>query len=66
MEKTFNKIMDRIDGYKTYIIIVLALITVTLGHFSVLAPEEVTSILVYLGLSGLAALRSTASKIIKK
>lgn len=63
---TFNKIMDRVDGYKTYILITLALVTLTLGYAGVLEQEAMTMILEYLGLGTLAAFAHKGNKIINK
>lgn len=65
MLETFHAVMDRLDGYKTYILVTLAIITLTLGYLGVLSPEAVKIILSYIGFGGVATVAHKIDKVAK-
>ena len=55
-------VLDRLDGWKTYIVCVLVVVMEVLRFYGVLEAELVTSLEVLLGAGGLAALRAGVKK----
>lgn len=52
-----------LDGYKLYVCATLLIVIEVLSFFGVLAPEVATSLEIFLGAGGLAALRHSISQI---
>ena len=55
--------MKYLEGYKVYICAALLIIIEVLSFFGVLSPEVATSLEVFLGAGGLAALRHSVSRV---
>lgn len=54
--------MNILEGYKTYAICILALITLVLFHYGVITGANTDGIMTVLGIGGVAAIRSAISK----
>jgi len=57
------KLLELLDGKKTYIVVALALVVVVLNYFEVLDATLYNQLLVLLGVGALGATRSAIDKV---
>jgi hypothetical protein len=55
-------VLDRLDGYKTYIVCTLVIVIEVLKYYGILEVAVANSLEVLLGAGGLAALRAGVKK----